>query len=71
MPSSDARTAHVLTVDRPGEWLEDDPDLAAAMADRSCTACGRSQTELQRQGHSLRFLCPDDVCTGCLGEAAA
>jgi hypothetical protein len=66
MPSSDARRADVLTVERPG-----DDDFAAAMGDRSCTACGRTQTELAREGHSLRFLCPDDVCTSCLGEAAA
>jgi hypothetical protein len=46
-------------------------DLATAMADRSCSACGRTQTELERVGQTLRFLCPDDVCTGCLGDSVA
>lgn len=68
-PSSEVRQ-HVPTADRPGEWLETGFELHS-MNDRSCTACGRTQTELQRAGHTLRFLCPDDVCTGCLGESAA
>ncbi|MDX6534305.1 MAG: hypothetical protein QOF68_2049 [Gaiellales bacterium] len=66
MPTSrsDARQDTVLPLEFPG-------DLATAMADRSCTACGRTQTELERVGETLRFLCPDDVCTGCLGDSAA
>jgi len=69
-PSSSEVRQHVSTADRPAEWLEDEFELHS-MSDRSCTACGRTQTELQRAGHTLRFLCPDDVCTGCLGESAA
>jgi hypothetical protein len=62
--SSDARQDQVLTFELPA-------DLATSMHDRSCTACGRTQTELERVGETLRFLCPDDVCTGCLGDSAA
>jgi hypothetical protein len=50
-------------------WLEDE----LATEDRVCSVCGRSQPELRQAGHSLRFLCPDEVCTDCLidDDAAA
>jgi len=53
------------------QLIEDDLDLTSQLTDRTCNVCGRSQSELQRIGHSLRFLCPDEVCTSCLGESAA
>jgi hypothetical protein len=60
---------HVAVIEGPGEWLEDE----LATADRSCSVCGRTQPELREAGHSLRFLCPDEVCTDCLvdDDAAA
>jgi hypothetical protein len=63
------RQRHVVVVETPGEWLEDE----LTMDDRACSVCGRSQPELRQAGRSLRFLCPDQVCTDCLvdDDAAA
>jgi hypothetical protein len=58
---------HVVVIETPGEWLEDE----LSTDERACSVCGRSQPELQQAGHSLRFLCPDDVCTDCLIDDAA
>jgi hypothetical protein len=58
---------HVVVVERPGEWLEDE----LATDERACSVCGRGQRELLETGHSLRFLCPDDVCTDCLVDEGA
>lgn len=46
-------------------------DEERAMDERVCSVCGRGQHELQQVGHSLRFLCPDEVCTECLVYDAA
>jgi hypothetical protein len=46
-------------------------DPAGDVLDRTCSLCGRGQTELQRAGHSLRFLCPDEVCTECIDDDVA
>ncbi len=51
--------------------LVHDVDPATLLPDRSCSVCGRNQAELQQAGHTLRFLCPDEVCTSCLDEDAA
>jgi len=45
--------------------------LPADVQDRACGICGRRQAELELIGHTLRFLCPDEVCTSCLDEDAA
>ena len=47
------------------------PDIAEKLQDRTCDVCGRDQAQLEKIGHTLRFLCPDEVCTSCLGEDAA
>jgi hypothetical protein len=44
---------------------------AGDVLDRTCSLCGRGQTELQQAGHSLRFLCPDEVCTECIDDDVA
>lgn len=46
-------------------------DAAADVLDRTCSLCGRGQTELEQAGHSLRFLCPDEVCTECIDDDVA
>jgi hypothetical protein len=46
-------------------------DSAADVLDRTCSLCGRGQTELEQAGHSLRFLCPDEVCTECIDDDVA
>ena len=46
-------------------------DPPGDVLDRTCSLCGRGQTELQQAGHSLRFLCPDEVCTECIDDDVA
>jgi hypothetical protein len=46
-------------------------DAAGDVLDRTCSLCGRGQTDLQQAGHSLRFLCPDEVCTECIDDDVA
>jgi hypothetical protein len=43
-------------------------EVTAELEDRTCSLCGRDQTELREAGHSLRFLCPDEVCTECIDD---
>jgi hypothetical protein len=45
--------------------------VAAVVDERVCSVCGRGQHALQPVGHSLRFLCPDEVCTECLVDEHA
>ena len=41
------------------------------LSDRTCSLCSRGQTELEHIGHTLRFLCPDEVCTECIDDDVA
>jgi hypothetical protein len=41
------------------------------LPDRTCSLCGRGQSELEQIGHTLRFLCPDEVCTECIDDDVA
>ena len=61
----------VLVVDRPGENLEHELRAQDVTTERTCPVCGRGQVELLKTGQTLRFLCPDEVCTSCLADAAA
>ena len=61
----------VLTVAPHSAPATDIRSLDDSVLDRTCSLCGRGQTELQRAGHSLRFLCPDEVCTECIDDDVA
>ncbi len=49
----------------------DKSDQPSPVLDRTCSLCGRGQTELEQVGHTLRFLCPDEVCTECIDDDVA
>ena len=65
------RAAAVLVIERPGEYLEYELRTPPVRDQPTCSVCGRDQPELLRAGQTLRFLCRDEVCNGCLADVAA